>query len=472
MSQGIAIDAPQVPVVPRAHELANDPIAWIEREFWIPELRDGPIVLYPHQREMLMRALEKDADGLYLYDTILWSDIKKSAKSCLAAAVMLWTNATKSFSECISVANDLKQADSRVAFYYRRAFQLNKELGKRVKTRGYKATWDNGSTFEAVPIDPTGEAGGGADIVCFSELWGSHSKAQQQMWTEMTLSPLKFGTSFRWVETYAGYAGKSVTLENLYHHGLEGQKVSDDPPIWVNGRQLMMWNQTPRLPWHTPEYLASQAAQLTAPEYRRIIKNEWVSSQEKFIPDAWWDGCQKSYEPATDDTPIVVGIDSGIKSDCFAMVGIGRAPGEEETSTCVRYVRVWKPEKNKVLDDFAPMEAEIRLLAERFNVVAFVYDPTHLTYMCKRLQNEGIGLFVEFSQGKMRLVSDKMLYDMIRDRRLWHPGDPVLTEHVRNADAKQEGDNKLRLVKRSNPLKIDAAVALSMANERTLHYNI
>ncbi len=30
-------------------------------------------------------------------------------------------------------------------------------------------------------------AGGNADAVCFSELWGAHQEAQQRMWTEQTL---------------------------------------------------------------------------------------------------------------------------------------------------------------------------------------------------------------------------------------------------------------------------------------------
>lgn len=458
--------------MPKSPDLSADPIAWIEREFWIPEL-DGPIVLYPHQRKMLGLALQKGDDGLYLYDVVLWSDIKKSAKSCLAAAVMLWTNATKPYSQCVSVANDLKQADSRVAYYYRRAFQLNKELGARVKTRGYKATWDNGSEFEAVPIDPTGEAGGGADVVCFSELWGSHSKAQQQMWSEMTLSPLKFGTSFRWVETYAGYSGKSVTLENLYHHGQAGQQVSTSPPIWVNGRQIMMWNQTPCLPWHTPEYLASQAAQLTAAEYRRLIKNEWVSSQQKFVPDAWWDICRRNYAPMDENMPLVFALDAAISGDCFAMVGVGRAPDPvaEDDSVCVRYVRTWTPEDGEKLD-YGPIEQEIRDVAERFHVLEWTYDPWQLHAMCTRLGRDGVGFFREFSQGKERTVADKALYDLIRDCKLWHPDDPVLTKHIQNADSKPEADKKIRLVKRSQALKIDAAVALSMGASECLRLNI
>jgi hypothetical protein len=80
------------------------------------------------------------------------------------------------------VANDLKQADSRVAHYIRRAIQLNPKLRDKFKINGYRITSPTGSFIEAIPIDPSGEAGGNADQVTWSELWGSNETAKQNMW--------------------------------------------------------------------------------------------------------------------------------------------------------------------------------------------------------------------------------------------------------------------------------------------------
>ncbi|HJX57497.1 MAG TPA: hypothetical protein VJ325_02130, partial [Thiobacillus sp.] len=67
----------------------QDVIDWIQSEFIIPETR-GPMPLVPYQQAFLREAHRRDADGKFVYDLVLWSDIKKSIKSCIAAAVILF----------------------------------------------------------------------------------------------------------------------------------------------------------------------------------------------------------------------------------------------------------------------------------------------------------------------------------------------------------------------------------------------
>src|SRR5262245_4487129 len=72
----------------------RDPIEWIEEEFYIPETRHDPelrgkIRLVDYQRDVLREALSRDESGNYKYSIIVWSDIKKSGKSSIAAAVNL-----------------------------------------------------------------------------------------------------------------------------------------------------------------------------------------------------------------------------------------------------------------------------------------------------------------------------------------------------------------------------------------------
>ena len=450
--------------------LLPDPVEWIESHFYIPEL-NGPIKLYPYQKQCLREALSVGDDGLFKYSVIVWSDIKKSAKSTIAAAVALFMAYHHKWGQIVSVANDLKQADSRVSYYMRRAIELNPKMHAECKLRNYKASFPNGTYFEAVPIDPTGEAGGNADMVIFSELWGSHSKAQQRMWTEMTLPPLKFGKALRWVETYAGYVGESPTLEMLHEQGKTGRKL-DDLPVWVNdnARLFLMWNQEPRLPWQTPAYYASESAVLTDSEFRRIHKNEWVSSIAQFVPDAWWDACRVEPLQFDQDEPVIFALDAAVTGDCFGMVGVSRHPADS-TKVIVRYVRKWRPPKDGKID-YGPIEDEIRMCAERYNVIEWAYDPYQLHSMCTRLMNDGVGWFREFKQGQDRVVADKQLQDMIRDRRIAHNGEADLTQHVKNANAKQEGERKIRIVKRSNKLKIDLAVCLSMSTSECLRLRL
>jgi len=133
----------------------------------------------------------------------------------------------------------------------------------------------------------------------------------------------------------------------------------------------------------------------------------------------------------------------------------------------VRYANAWKPPLNGKID-FQEVEAEIRRLLASYNVVEICYDPYQLEDMANRLKKERIAHLKEFKQGADRLVSDKALRDMIRDRRVHHDGGyPDLSTHVCNANYKTDADDaKLRIVKRSQSLKIDLCVCLSMATAR------
>lgn len=478
----------------------SDPVSWIEREFYIPEL-GGPIQLAPYQRAVLREALRRDASGRYVYSTVVWSDIKKSAKSTLAAAVVLWDAWHTPWSQYVIVANDLKQADTRVAYYLRRAIELHPRLRERCAIHNFRVHLPNKSVIESVPIDPSGEAGANARRVVFSELWGAHHKAQVRMWTEMTLPPALYGQSQRWVETYAGYTGESTLLEQLYAQGVKGGRRLDlsyedadgyhdlaDLEVYANhdARLLVLWNTTPRLPWQTEEYYRQEEATLPHNEFRRVHKNEWVTSEEAFIPKEWWDQC---YDPAIPPLsaaaggklvpPLVVAVDAGVSSDSFGIVAVSRRKVGADWHVDVRYVRQWRPGPGGKLlfsnpkdpDDPDYPEGALARLCRTCRVVQVAYDPYQLHKMATDLRERLNVWFREFGQGQERAVADKQLRDLIRDGRVHHDGHPDLTEHILNANAKSEGE-RLRLVKRGQGQKIDLAVCLSMATAEALRLNL
>jgi len=106
-------------------------------------------------------------------------------------------------------------------------------------------------------------------------------------------------------------------------------------------------------------------------------------------------------------------------------------------------------------------------------VIQVAYDPYQLHDMATRLKHEGLAWFKEFSQGADRLTADSQFRALIRERRLWHDGNPDLREHVGNANAKVDNeDRRLRIVKRMEKLKIDLAVAASMCTHEVLRLNI
>lgn len=477
---------------------STDPVYFITTEFYIPELK-GPIVLQPYQIAVLREAYRTDDQGRFVYSTVLWSDIKKSAKSSIAAAVCLERAAREPFASVKIIANDLKQAESRVAFYLRRAIELNPRLRSKTRVRNYKTTLANKSVIEAIPIDPTGEAGGNDDLICYSELWGAAGEAARRMWTEMTLSPTKYGKSQRWVETYAGFSGESEQLEQLYEVGVTNGRQLDlgieGLEVYANdaAQQLTLWNTKPRCPWQTKEYYAQEAASLTQEEFNRVHRNQWASALSPFVPIAWFDACKVQTMPAIDKyREVVVALDAAVSDDCFGIIVLSREKKDlidprkgsetygkvigELDYLAVRDVKVWYPPAGGKMqysnphDPFDPAfpEGYVRKLAEEYNVIDFCYDPYQLHHFCNLLRAENIGAFSEFGQGESRLEADKQLYDLIRDRRIAHEGNADLRQHVENASKKMDGISKLRIVKRTEAKKIDLCVCLSMAAYKAL----
>lgn len=470
----------------------DNPIQWIEDHFRIPreEREDMRIILYPYHKTALRHALSRDERGLFRYSLVLWSDIKKSIKSTIAAAVLLWRAWHTDYGQFYVIANTKDQADSRVAYYLRRAIELNSELKRQcnVNYSTHTVTLPNRSFIKAIPVNAAGEAGANPTMVEITELWGATSKEAQRMWTETTLPPALLGKAQRWIDTYAGFEGESVILEQLYDMGVQ-QGTPCDPEynfMYENrpARMFTMWNQTPRLPWQTDEYYASEERTLLITEFLRVHRNMWSSGSERFVPKEWIEACRGTI-PKYNNEPCVAALDGGLSDDSFALVVLDKS-GE---LTRTRYARVWYPPLGGQIDfvgtlDNPGPELEVERLMRIFNIIEFCYDKTHIADMMARL-NKRLGIHIyDFSQGELRLVADNMFRHSIRDKTFVHSGEEDLVAHIDNANAKitkmadASGNagqvrETLRIVKRNQKLKIDCCVACSMANyELREAYNI
>jgi phage terminase large subunit-like protein len=472
---------PATAIQPRLSEADQDaltlsPADWIENNFYLYDT--GQLMtLFDCQRRPLELALSRDEQGKFRFNTVLWSWPKKSAKSSVIAAVADYTASTRIRGSIKLVANDLKQADSRVGMYLRENIKIGqragrRDMGIRMTPSGYHSKYPNGSIIECVPIDPSGEAGGNDDLIVYSELHGWKSKAHQRMWSEMTLSPTKFGNSQRWVDTYAGYEGESPILEQLYDVGVRnGVQVWDDLEVYANeqARMLTVWVTQWLLPWQTNEdgqaYYTQEAAQLTPNEFARMHRNQWVSSEDVFVPYEWWAACESEFENVKHDEPCILALDAGVVSDCFAASLITRRDDRVQ----IQYSRIWQPHSGIVLD-YAPIEAEVRRLINTYNVLEVCYDEFQLVDMMGRIRSEEAVNVRKFSQAAPRAVADKRFFDLIRDRKIQHRNEHDLNEHIKNANRKPEDEQKLRIVKRTPQGKIDLAVCCSMGIDRTFAY--
>lgn len=201
---------------------------------------------------------------------------------------------------------------------------------------------------------------------------------------------------------------------------------------------------------------------LTAAEARVLLEAAWedIDDVERFLPTMhWWDQCEEQIPELDAYTPIALAADAGVSNDTFGLVGVSRHPADH-SRVAVRIVENWKPEGGRI--DFAAVERKIADIRERHNVLALAFDPYQMVYMSQRL-SESMWC-IPFNQGPRRLEADKALLDLIMSRGIVHNGDERLRQHIDNADRKVDTETrKIRIVHRKDELKVDLAVATSMA---------
>lgn len=230
-------------------------------------------------------------------------------------------------------------------------------------------------------------------------------------------------------------------------------------------------------------YIENRRNSLTESEARVRVDAEWEdeSDTEKFINIFWWDACQEQLHPLTKSEPAILSLDaatgsetSSNLSDCFAAVIVTRHPSDK-TKVAVRYCGIWQAEPGKYLD-FEPIENELVEITKRYSILELTYDATQLHDMAMRFRkgssNRSAVNAKAFDQGKARLIADKDLQQLIMSRRIVHDGNPLLHQHMDNADIKKYGNDGIRIVKRASSLKVDAAVAISQGAARCLYFNL
>lgn len=227
----------------------------------------------------------------------------------------------------------------------------------------------------------------------------------------------------------------------------------------------------------------------------RLELGELVASQEvdaqfidglsidRYLPNIiLWDSCAGPVPPLSPREPLVIALDAATgrdatASDCFGLVGVSRHP-ERPDDLMVRVIKLWQARAGHEIDfmgtpDAPGPERFIRDLCERYAVYQVCYDPHQLVFAAQRFTADGVVWMAPFRQAGERLEADKLLLDLIAQRRITHDGDTDLRRHLMNADRKIDAESrKIRIVKRSESLKIDLAVALSMAAKRCLDLNL
>jgi len=469
-------------------------VDFIEAEMYIEVGGDAVLMtLEPEQVAVINYMTQRDAMGKYRFSMWIYSSIKKSAKTTIAAALVLWASWGRGNGHSYVVGNDKEQANTRLMAAILFCMKNNPRMQDRYTRVKDNITLDNGTEIHAVAVDGAGEAGAKPICIALTEAWGATDAKHETMFAEMALSPTDWGDSFQLVESYAGMRGISRVLERLYEMSVQPEyrlHIPECPEaeLYQVGSTICYWNTRRFLSWQrdNPGYYAQMQMQMLPTDFARQHLNEWSSSSDAFVPDLWWHGCKAVLKPLSKYDSCTLGIDAAVTGDCFGIVmvskrveAIGMTPEERgrrqpiyQDVIEVRGVWKWQAKPGTSIkfsnpadpNDIDTPEGIIRWLSEEYNITEAAYDPYQMHDLATRLQN--VVPFMPFQQNTPRLVSDKKLRDLIRERRIeYGDGCEDLTEHILNANAKTDGE-RLRLVKRNEALKIDLAVALSMAADR------
>lgn len=476
-----------------------DPVDWAQRNYYVIDpLTDQPglIRVARHHKGILRFAL----DPAHQIQTFVFSSIKKSGKSAIGGlAGRYLAENSGNRAEVYFVANDKEQARGRGYQSVLSSLELNplfnrprNELpGKWKVIQLHAIHLPTNSAVKAIANDYAGEAGANPVASVWTEIWGLKTESSKRLWSEMT-PVLTRARSMRIVETYAGYQDESDILLDLFTTGKAGRRMEpeeidwpfdDAPPVWYNedAGVFMYWDEgveARRMPWQrgqrAEKYYSTERISLGDVEFERLHMNKWQVSTNPFIPDVWWDRQATEFPPIDKHEPLVLALDGSLTDDSTGLVGVTRHPDRvgHPREVAVRFTKEWVPTGRKASGlasiNFAEIKEQLGLLNERCNVVVLVYDEYQLAQMAQELTLEAILWAKKFSQSGLREIADKKLYDLIRDRKIWHTGQLDLAQHVKNAAAKAELlDNdkhqKIRIVKKSKHAKVDLCVALSMA---------
>jgi phage terminase large subunit-like protein len=431
---------------------------------------DGqPLILEDHQRAILGEAFRFDKDGRLPYRTVIYSAPKKSGKTAVNALVSTWWSfCIQPPDEIIIASNDLDQAVSRVYDSARGFIERNPALNAEAHITRNFITLDNGTTIKAIPSDYAGEAGANQGLASFDELWGFMSERSRRLYEELTPVPTR-KNSIRFISTYAGWENESVLLEEIYNRVFDKQgnvKAGVNQPlpglsVYTIGDLFVYWDHEPRMPWQTPEYYASQRADLRLNTYLRLHENRWVSNESSFFDMQEWDACvDPDYRPPLPNPQLQlwVGADASTKKDRSAVVSVYR----QGNMVCLGPYTTWQPSKAQPMDLEESMEKYIRMLASNYNVAEVRYDPFQFHRSATTLAKDGINM-VEWPQTVGNMTDcGQALYDSVKHRTLRLYVDDELRREASFAIGKENSRGQ-RIVKEKASHKIDAIVALAMA---------
>jgi len=317
-----------------------------------------PIRLRAWQEQLLTEALALNKDGLFAHRTALIGLARKQGKSALMTGLGLWFLFDgDDGGEVYSCAAEKEQA--RITFGdARKIIEREPELASMCNIyRDVIEVPSTGSVWRVLSAEAYSKEGLNASAVIFDEV---HALPNRELWDVMQLSmasrkqPMMLATTTCGVKTDS--TGQDSTAYQLYQYG---RKVSSgeihDPtfyfawweaPLDADHRLESTWIAA------NPGYgdlnskadFESMVKRTPESEFRTKRCNQWVSSQNTWLPAGVWDSLQADVT-IDDFADVVLGVDGSFNGDTTAIVAV-TVPKTKDDKPHVWLVKAWEKQPN------------------------------------------------------------------------------------------------------------------------------
>lgn len=452
-------------------------------------------------------------NGYRKYNTVYVEIPKKNGKSELAAAIALYLTCGDNEwgAEVYGCASDRQQA----SIVFDVAVEMIDQcpaLKKRikpimsVKRIVYKPT---NSFYQVLSAEAYTKHGLNVHGVIFDEL---HAQPNRELFDVMTkgsgdarTQPLFF------LITTAGTDRNSICFEQHQKAVdiIEGRKIDFTfYPVIYGIKDEADWSleenwykANPSL-GHTIDIEKVRNAYISAKEnpaeeniFRQLRLNQWVKQSTRWMQMDKWDQCDFNIDlDSLRGRECYGGLDLSSTTDITAFVLVFPPRNEEEKYIILPYF--WIPEDNlklRVRRDHVPydvwekqgfikttegnvvhygfIEKFIEELGTKYNIKEIAFDRWGAVQMVQNLDGMGFTV-VAFGQGyKDMSPSSKELMKLTLEKKIAHGGNPVLRWMMDNIYVKTDPAGNIKPDKEKSTEKIDGAVALIMALDRTIRNN-
>lgn len=471
-----------------------------------------PFILLPWQKEIIYNIFGVIKENGYRQFTTAYVEIpKKQGKTELGAAIALYmlTADCERGAEIYSCAADRAQA----SLIYQVAVDMIKlcpALQKRLKIIAsqkrivYPAM---NSFYQVLSSEAYSKHGINPHAVLYDEL----HVADREMFNVMThgaadarRQPLNF------LITTAGTDRNSIGFE-IHQKAvdiLEGRKVdftfypiiyaADENDDWTSPE--VWYKANPSLGITVPEekmFIACENAKQNPAEeniFRQLRLNQWVKQSTRWMQMDKWDECAFKVDmDSLKGRECYGGLDLSSTTDITAFVLV--FPPRTSDEKYIVLPHFWIPEDNlnlRVRRDHVPydiwkkqgylkttegnvvhygyIETFIEELGKKYNIKEIAFDRWGAVQMVQNLEGMGFTV-VPFGQGyKDMSPPTKELMKITLEKKIAHGGHPVLRWMMDNIYVKTDPAGNIKPDKEKSTEKIDGAVALIMALDRSIRH--